>query len=300
MNDTNKTTNRIGFLLPFFYITAPAMAVLRSVACVKDMAETGYFNEHSLITISNITLAILAIIFSTHAFSHNRNDSVPKESFCNPPTYIASALLAVGISFAIYELAISLLDEKGQIREIVSSDIIVIISAALGAASLLFLLLNAIIEAHHSQIRASLGIAASLFFSTYAVCIYFDNSTSINMQHRILNIISLTLMAVFMLYETRIPLGHSKWHSYVAFGFVAALLLSYTSIPAIVYYIVNRSVIPGTTIIQICLSLASAIYAITRISIIAFAPEDESCDLADSILDIVHLRKQKSSSHARK
>lgn len=300
MNDTHKTTNRIGFLLPFFYITAPTMVVLRSVACVKHMAETGYFNNYSLITISNIALAILAIIFSTHALSHNRKDSVPKESFCNPPTYIASALLAVGVSFAIYELIISLLNEKGQIREIVSSDIIVIISAALGIASLLFLLLNAIIEAHHSQIRAAFGIAASLFFSTYAVCIYFDNSTSVNMHQRILNIISLTLMAIFMLYETRIPLGHSKWHSYVAFGFAAALLLSYTSIPAIVYYIVNRSMIPGATIIQICLSLASAIYAVTRISIIAFAPEDETCDLVDSILDIAYQRKQKSSSRARK
>ena len=299
MNDTNKTTNRIGFLLPFFYITAPIMATLRSVACIKNMAETGYFNDHNLITISNIAITILAIIFSTHALSHNRKDSSPKETFCNPPTYISSALLATGISFAIYELTILLLDEQRHIREIASSDIFIIISLVAGVASLFFLLLNAIIDTHHSQIRAALGMAASLFFSAYSICICFDNSTSVNMHQRILNIISLSLMAVFMLYETRIPLGHSKWHSYVAFGFMAALLLIYTSIPAIVYYIANRIIIPGTTIIQMCLALTSAIYAITRVSILAFAPEDETCDLADSILDMVHRRKQNKDSRAR-
>ena len=299
MTNTQKKTNRIGPLLPLFYIAAPTLAVLRSIACIRDMDGAGYFRGSSLMTACNIAAAVLALLFFTHAFSHQRKDSVPKECFCNSPTYITSATLGGGILFAIYELVISLVDENGQIGSIERSEIIVVISAICGVAALVFLLLNAIIEKKHSQIKAALGIASSVFFSTYSMCFFLDGSVAANMQGKIISVLSLVLMAVFMLYEARIPLGHSKWRSYVAFGLISALALEYSSIPSIVYYISTGSMIPGTTLTQITLSLTAAIYATARVTVMAFAPEDEVCDLADSILDMAHRRGRKNVSHAR-
>lgn len=299
MTNTQKQGNRIGFMLPLFYVAAPTVAILRSIACINDMDGTGYFGSSYLMIACNVATAILTVLFFTHAFSHHRKDSIPKECFCNTPTYVTSATLGGGIAFTIYELISFLINEDGQIRNIENSDIIVIISAICGVAALTFLLLNAIIEEKLSQIKAALGIASSLFFSTYGICIYLDKSVAMNGQQRIITVIALLMMASFMLFETRIPLGRSKWHSYAAFGFMSALMLLYSSVPALVYYIANKTSMPGVSLVQIGLTLTSAIYVIARVSILAFAPEDEVCDLADSILDMAHARKQSAATLAR-
>lgn len=299
MTNTQKLTNRIGPILPLFYIAAPTLAALRSVACIRDMNSVGYFEKSTLIAACNIAITILTIIFFTHAFSHQRKDSIPKECFCNAPTYITSATLGGGIIFAIYELVSSLVEEDGRIGSIESNEIIVVVSAICGVAALAFLLLNALIETKHSELKAALGIASSIFFSTYGMVIYLDSSVAANMQQRTISILAIVLMAVFMLYEARIPLGHSKWHSYAAFGCMCALALSYSAIPTLAYYIATGSMIPGATLIQIMLSLTAAVYVTVRVSLLAFAPEDEVCDLADSILDMAHRRAAKNVPHAR-
>ena len=299
MTNTQKKTNRVGPLLPLFYVAAPTLAALRSVACIQNMDGAGYFGGSALMIACNVAIIILSLLFLTHALSHQRKDSVPEECFCNSPTYVTSATLGGGIIFAIYELVISLMDESGQIKSIENSDITVVVSAICGIAALVFLLLNAIIETKHNQVKAALGIAASVFFSTYGLCIYLDSSVAANMQGRIISVLSLELMAVFMLYEARIPLGHSKWHSYAAFGLAAAIVLAYSSIPSIAYYIATGNTIPSTTLTQSMLSLTAAVYVTARVTVLAFAPEDEICDLADSILDMAHRRGLKSASHAR-
>lgn len=292
MSNTQRKTNRIGFLLPLFYLIAPTLATLRSIACINDIDTDGigYFGDSTLMHICNAAVAIFTVVFFTHAFSHYRKDSVPHESFCNTPTYIASGALGVSISFAIYELVSSLFRSDGKLMKIEGEKIVFIVGAVLGMAALAFLLMNALIEKKHSQIKAALGIATSLFFTAYGLCVYFDKSVATNMQQRILTILSLLFTAAFMLYEARIPLGRSKWHSYAAFGLMASLSLLYSGVPALVYYVAKGNVIPGTTLIQIGVMLASAIYIAVRVSLMAFAPEDEVCDLADSILDMAHKR----------
>lgn len=301
MSNTKKRTNRIGFLLPLFYLVAPALATLRSIACINDMDDggMGYFGDSVLMKASNAALAVFIIIFFTHVFSHNRKDSIPKESFCNTPTYIASGALGVTIPFAIYELMSPLFGEYGNIAKIEGERIVFVAAAAFGICVPIFSLMNVIVEKKHSQPRAALGIATSLFFTAYGICVYFDNSVAANMQQRIFTVLSLILMAVFMLYEARIPLGHSKWHSYAGFGFIAATSLLYSSVPVIVYYAVNGTTIPGITLIQTGVSIAAALYVIIRVSLLAFAPEDEVCDLADSILDMAYRRIKISEPHAR-
>lgn len=292
MYNTKKRTNRIGFLLPLFYLVAPTLATLRSIACINDIdpGGIGYFGDSTLMKVCNIAVAIFTIIFFTHAFSHYRKDSVPHESFCNTPTYIVSGVLGVAICFAIFEMASSLFGSDGSLDKISGEKIIFLVGAILGVAALAFLLMNALIEKKHSVIRAAMGIASSAFFTAYGICVYFDNSVAANIQQRILTLLSLIFTAAFMLYEARIPLGRSKWHSYAAFGFMASLLLLYAGVPEIAYVIAKGAFIPGATVIQLGVMIASAIYIITRVSLMAFMPEDEVCDLADSILDMAHRR----------
>ena len=292
MTNTHNKINRVGFLLPLFYLIAPTLAALRSIACINDIdaGGMGYFGDSTLMRACNIAAAIFTAIFFLHVFTGSKKDSLPHESFSNTPTYIVSGILGAAIILAIYEL-ISPFITSGAPTKIGTTGVVSIVSAVLGAAALAFLLLNAIVEKKHSQIRAALGIAASLFFTSYGAYVYFDTSVAPNMQQRILTVLALVTAATFMLYETRIPLGHSKWHSYAAFGLMASLLLSYSAIPALVYYIANGAMIPGATLTQLGVSATAAIYIITRVTIIATAPEDEVCDLAETILDMAHRRK---------
>ena len=292
MSNTHSKINRVGFLLPLFYLITPTLAALRSIACINDMDASGmgYFGDSALMRGCNIAAAIFTLIFFTHVFTSNNKDSIPYESFGNAPTHITSGILGAAIILAIYELINPFITMEAPAK-ITPGDIVFIVSAALGIMALAFLLMNAIVEKKHSQIRAALGIATSLFFTSYGACVYFDTSAAPNMQERILTVLALVMAATFMLYETRIPLGHSKWHSYVAFGLMASLLLSYAAIPALVYYIANGATIPGATLTQIVVSIAAAIYIIARVTLIATAPEDEVCDLVESIIDIAHRRK---------
>lgn len=292
MSNTQKRNNRIGFLLPLFYLIAPALATLRSIACINDIdpGGVGYFGDSVLMNVCNAAAAVFTVVFFTHAFSHYRKDSVPHESFCNTPTYIVSGTLGIAVCFAIFELASPLFGDDGRLMKIEGERIVFLIATLLGVATLAFLLMNVLIEKKHSQIKAALGIATSLFFTAYGICVYFDQSVAANAQQRILTVLSLIFTAAFMLYEARIPLGRSKWHSYAAFGLMASLALFYTGVPAFVYYLASGALIPGATLIQMGVILASAIYIAVRVSLMALAPEDEICDLADTILDMAHRR----------
>ena len=300
MNKTKNKTNRIGALLPLFFIVAPILTALRSVEYLRiaDLGN-GHFEDSTIITICNVATTVMAIIFMTHAFSHHRKDSIPYESFSgSPAAHVSSATMAVAICYAIYELIASLVKD-GALVKIEGARIVTVASALLGVCALAFLLLNVIIEERHNQLNAALGIAAALFFTSYGMFIHFDTSVAANVPQRIITTVAIMLCAVFMLYEARIPLGRSKWHSYVAFGLAASLTLFYSSVPALVYYFVKGQAIIGATLIQQSLSITAAIYIIVRVCIIAFAPEDEVCDLADSILDMVHRRRAKNDAHAR-
>lgn len=294
MTNKHKPSNRAGFLLPLFYVVTPIIVAMRSFACIRYMDEFGYFGGSALMIAANVAAALFTLVFFTHALSHHRKDSVPKESFLNRATYITSAVLGTAIAFAIYETVSLRIIVGGSINHISGTDYIYVITALLGAAALVFIVLNALIEAMHSRLRAAFGILTALFFAMYAVCMYLDGSVAANMQQRTITVLAMAMGAVFFLYETRIPLGHPRWHSYVAFGLMASLLLFYSSAPALIYYGVSGALIPGSSAAELGVAATLAIYTATRVTLLAFAPEDEVCDLADSIMDMEHKRNSKN------
>lgn len=298
MINEQKRTNRIGVRLPVFFVVTPALVATRAYACLKNMDDFGYFSGN-LCSISNVILALFALIFFTHAFTHNKKDSVPKESFMSYATYIPAGTLAVAIAFGIYEILQSFFAASNSFETINYPQIVEILTAVFGLCTIISLLLNAIIEKRYSQLKGAFSIAVVAFLALYCIKIYFDSSTVANSQQKILTYLSPIFAAAFFLYETRAHLGRQKWHSYSAFGLIAAMISLYTSIPALIYYFSRGMLIPGSTLIDLAIIFALGFYITARVILIAYAPEDEMSDLAIDILDSAHKREAQKSALAR-
>ena len=298
MTNELKKNNRVGALLPIFFVVTPALVAMRAYACLKNMDDFGYFSGN-LTLISNIILVVFSLVFFAHALTRNKKDSVPRESFLSYATYIPSGALVVAISFGIYELSASFFKTFNPAAALNFQEIMKILAAVLGLCTIASLLINAIMEKRYSQLKGGFSMAAVMFFAVYCINIYFDTSTAANSQQKVLAFLSMILAAVFFLYETRTHLGHPKWHSYVAFGLISAMISLYTAIPALIYYFVRGNLIPGSTLIELAIILALGFYVAIRVVLIAFAPEDELCDLALDILNDAHKREDEKASLAR-
>ena len=298
MTNELKKTNRVGALLPIFFVVTPALVAMRAYACLKNMDDFGYFSGN-LALISNIIFAVFSIIFLTHAFTHQKKDSVPRESFLNYATYIPSGVLAVATAFGIYEISRSFFISYVPGTALNFQKIIKIAAAVLGLCTIASLVINTVTEKRYSQLKGAFSIGAVMFFALYCINIYFDTTTAANSQQKVLAFLSMIFAAVFFLYETRTHLGRPKWHSYVAFGLISAMFSLYTSIPALIYYFSRGNLIPGSTLIELAIILSLGFYVMIRVVLIAYAPEDELCDLALDILNVAHKREDDKVALAR-
>ena len=305
MTNSEKRKNRIGFYLPLFVIVTPIAVILRTLAYLNDMNLQGHFESNSMVFASNIIVGIFAFIFLLHSLSHSRNDSVPIESFSNYPSFLPSGILAVATLFSVYELFSSItpvfktMVENEDEFTLSPQTIIAIAGIIFGLGATASFVVNILIETKHSQLRALFGIFTVLFLCFYSISIYFGGSGAANVQQRALTVISVIFSASFFLFEIRMSLGRSKWHSYVGFGLSSSTILFYSSVPAIIYYFAKQIVPTGSTVIQLVLMLSLAIYTTARTILIACAPEDEICEMVDEILDMDYERTNKSTSHAR-
>jgi hypothetical protein len=214
--------------------------------------------------------------------------------FTSPSTYaptgiVGAALLFVGIHF--FTLAsesldrISILKEYGTASarlEANTERILLILAIAVGLLALLsavHFVLCALIENGISFGRANFGLVTVAFLSLYAIYLYFDNSAPVNNPDKILNELAYLFAAVFFLYETRLSIGRERWRGYIAFGFIAALISAYSSIPSLIYYFANGGEI-SRSIYEMILSSAIFIFASARILLTAELIEDTESEFA--------------------
>ena len=127
--------------------------------------------------------------------------------------------------------------------------------AALAALSILHFLCTAAIEDNKSAKRANFGLCTVLFLALYSVYLYFNTNLPINAPNKIIDQMAVLLCAVFFLYETRLSIGREKWRQYIAFGFIAARLCAYSSIPNIIVYFARSDFEAGIEV-----TLSNSIY----------------------------------------
>ena len=241
----------IGLYLPFFIITASFATVMRTVACFLDFNyKTGHFGDKTIISIADYTVIAAAIFFLVYALIKKKGeDLIP--SFSTPTTYIPGGTVCISILFLAIFLVKKALEKKelidyiknyGNVQELsqIPSErlqiIIILATAVLSFFSIAHFILTSLIDKPSNTRRGSLALSTVLFLSLYTIYVYFSTELPINAPTKIVDQLALLFSAVFFLYEARLSLGREKWRGYISFGFVAALLTAYSSIPTLITY----------------------------------------------------------------
>lgn len=269
------------------YLTAMVVLVLaavslRSAALIVDFdIYTGYFDGKSLIKAANICISSGCIFLFTYAIAAKKDTKLVAD-FSSPATFIPTGIICTSLAIFIIN-GVSLFVSTGTtlqvlLRPSLSSSFIFAISLGLAALAIVHFALTALVTKRSSSSRAAFGIAAVLFFAIYASCLYFDTTLTINAPNKITDQMAFLFTAIFFLYETRISLEREVWNLYISFGFIAASLCAYSSIPSLIAYFVNDITV-SSSISENVVVLSAFIFIISRITLAFFLKEDKENEL---------------------
>ncbi len=293
----NKKRELLGMYLPIFAILTLATVVIRTVACFTDYnIENGKFESAALISISDY-ITVGAVIYYLSYIITAKKDRKLIPSFTSAATYIPTGLTAAALLF----FAKGLLDKslwyrdiindelyRGVIRKSIQSSyfapmILTIAAAAASIFSILHFVFTAIDEKKHSGRRAKFGLFTVIMLALYASYLYFSVELPLNSRTKITDQMAYLSAAVFFLYETRISLGREKWRGYISYGFTAAALMAYSSIPSIIIYIARGDII-SNSIYESILSFTLFIFITARIILAGELIEDKPSSMVSSII----------------
>ncbi len=279
-----------GIYLPVFALIALATVAIRTVALFLHFdAETGYYSNKILISVSDYVIIGISIFFLTYIFTARRDISLIPD-FTSAATYIPTGIVSAALLFMPFALIkragdiLDFIDElKASAYQSAHSQIpsqrllfaVVIITALFAVASLVHFALTALIENHSNSKRANFGLCTVIFLSLYAMYLYFSNELPINSPNKALDQMAYLFGAVFFLYETRLSFGRERWRPYIAFGFIAATVAAYSSVPSLIYYVI-RGEVTQNSIYELMLTFALFVFITSRILLTAKLTEDRS------------------------
>ena len=260
--------NRI--YLPIMCLAVALSVSLRLAAMLTDYdLKVGYFNEKALITAASVAVVCGSVLLFTYAFVGNRSEKLIA-TFTTPSTYVPSAIIITALIFFAtkayarikdFELAFPAGIDREDAARYVSQNLSFYVTALLVPLALLaavYFILNATVAERYSVARAAFGVCTVLFLAIYASFLYFDTTMAINAPNKIVDQMAFIFASLFFLYEIRISLARECWHLYIAFGFIAATLGAYSSIPSIVMFFVKDTVISHSleeTLLMLCITL---------------------------------------------
>ncbi|MBQ3015836.1 MAG: hypothetical protein IJD79_03545 [Clostridia bacterium] len=274
--------------LPLLLLTVLVSVTFRIAAVLADFdVSTGYFGSKALINTASVAVVIGCILLFTYAFVGAKGEKLIA-TFTTPETYVPSGAIVTALIFFAVSTYARIKNFDFSFRGQLSAKAIIahvaknlpeFISAALiplALAAAVYFILNAANEKRASVARAGFGIAAVIFFALYTCFLYFDKTLTINAPNKIVDQMAFLFAALFLLYEIRISLGRECWHLYMAFGFIAAALSAYSSIPSIVLYLTGGGAV-SHSIEENAVSLCIFIFAFSRVLLAAkLEPDRES------------------------
>ena len=300
MNRTHKI-NRI--YIPLMCVITALSVALRITAVLLDFdVRTGYFDSKGLVNAASIIVTAGSFLLFTYAFVGAKQEKLIA-TFTTPSTYIPSgAIVAALLFFAVksYERIrdFDLLPEYARgfqnITKYVSQNLPQFVTAVLVPLSLLaavYFILNATVDKRASEARAGFGICTVILFALYASFLYFDTTLAINAPNKIVDQMAFIFAALFFLYEIRISLGRECWHLYMAFGFIAATLCAYSSIPSLVLYCTDESVI-SHSIQENVLTLCIFIFILSRVILAGKLNADKESEFVAAMRDSARERNK--------
>lgn len=273
MNQKSKL-NRI--YLPLLFAVIIISVAFRCAAVLTDFdSRTGYFEGKTLINIASITAICGSVLLFTYAFVSAKKEKLIA-TFTTPSTYVPSgAIVTALIFFAVktyerikdYDFSSGASPNFGSPISRLAGNLPAFVEAALVPLALLsavYFILNATVENRASVTRAAFGLSMVVFSALYATFLYFDKTLSINAPNKIVDQMAFVFTALFFLYEIRISLGRECWHLYISFGFIAAVLSAYSSIPSIILYLCDKETV-SHSIQENVLLLCIFIFVLSRV-----------------------------------
>jgi hypothetical protein len=254
--------------------------------------QSGYFDSKALINASSITLSAFVILILSFGFVNQSNKKfIPQ--FNNVSTIFVSVLSAGSLVFLIIEFFKNIYGKiKSQtLFENALIGTVLILCLIFAICAFFFFVLNVLREKRRSGIRAYLAIGAVLFFAFYTAFLYFDTTLPLNAPNKLIDECAYLFAAVFFLYETRLSLGREKWNGYVTFGFLSSLLCAYSSIPSLIYYIVNGESVSNSEYESI-FTFAIFIYVAVRTLLTEFLTEDKISPKVQCLIDASNSRAE--------
>lgn len=280
MNHKKRAT---GIYLPILFITMLVSCALRTAAALTDFnPRTGYFEGKALITAAGIIAAASAILLFTYVFVAPKGRKLIA-SFSSPAMYIPSGIVCVALVFFAVECrTVSKELAAHPLAQAKTSELILSALALLSLLSIVYFVLNAMITERASIKRAGFGIFAVILMTLYAAFLYFDTTLPLNAPNKIVDQMAYLFIAVFMLYEIRISLGRECWNLYTGFGFIAAILSAYSSVPSVIAYFIKGTTL-SHSIYESALTLCLCIFVVCRVISAENLYEDKESELVTMI-----------------
>ena len=275
------------------FIILAASVAMRTAACLVAFDfRWGYYTS-GLGDASLWVAGIGALLLFSYAFTAKRCCGFVA-SFTTPATYIPTGILATSLFFASRELFRSANVATGAPPTVASYAGIA--AAVLGLLAIGYFVLCAVIDRRHNLMRANFGLFAVLFFCVLAAYLYYDTKVPINAPNKMADQLALLFTAIFFLYETRISLGREKWRAYTAFGFVAALLTAYASIPELIVYFANGEVLSDSIYTSV-MTFAVFVFVTARVIIAGVIPIDGEAEFVTRLKTAAARRTEVLAEH---
>ena len=279
----NHTKRASGIYMPLLFAAIILSSGLRTAAALTEFnPRTGYFEGKALITAAGIVTAASAILLFTYVFVAPKGRKLIA-SFSSPAMYIPSGIVCVSLVFFAVDCRtaanmLSALSYSGTR----ASELLLSALALLALLSIIYFVLNTMITERASIKRAGFGIFAVILMTLYAAFLYFDTALPLNAPNKVVDQMAYLFIAVFLLYEIRISLGRECWNLYTGFGFIAALLSAYSSVPSVIAYFIKGTTLSHSTY-ESALTLCLCIFIICRVISAENLYEDKESELVTMI-----------------
>lgn len=280
-------------------VSAVSSSILRLFALINDFDRlTMQYSSSIAATVADWIVIISTICFGAYLFLKKDQDALIEKND-NAASFIPSGIVSTALLF----MGVNLFKEAANHYTALLQPISVL-AAILAFLSVGAFFLTILINQENNLIRASFSISIVIFLALYSCYLYFNREVHpTNSPNKVVDQMAYLFSAAFFLYESRIAIGRAKWRGYVAFGFMAALCCIYSSLPALVYYSLERYSI-ADSLFESVLTLALAIYITSKVLQTKRLTPDAECETARTIAALAEMRQEeidtlRKNSHAR-
>lgn len=287
--------DRHGIYTPAFYLLTLCAVILRTVALFIGYDKvTGYYTT-ALGKVADTFTAASVLFFLTYAFVFRR-DAGREISLFSPAAYVPAGIAAVALPFFSKQLFVAAASAENIARTL-PMRVTAILCACLSLPAVLFFLLCVMAPRVRSRVRGECGILTALAFAAYAAYLYFSTSLPINAPGKLAEQCAYLAIAIFFLYETRIALGRECRPLYSAFGFIAAYLAAYVSLPALILYFFGDLTVENSLQATV-LTFALFLFILCRVLLAGRRDDATHTPLTDSLLALAAAREEELSHAA--